>query len=336
MNYKTYPVGVHINENSVKVLSGIVQNDNGNLFQVQLYDGTKAYDFTGYTIINATIIRPDETALSDMWPVNVGSDEMESHTFLAIQDIDAKNGRISFTVGGDATVQAGLHRMAIEIYSDTVRVTTARINYVVVETLDQEDSSILENSEGYYALQSLIMSCSNIVTDEQERANQEVARAENEEDRQVTFASLVEEYNTKLAELQGVIDRAVALFDQALAQGQLEELEDDLEQTFTVRMHNIDLSQDGYINIPNTSGTPDAWFATHETPGALLYSNGSMYVGTGEGEYERLCMYQPYVVSTTAPADLRSLWIDSANGNALKCYVIGEGWQEVKTVAMFG
>lgn len=323
MNYKAYPVGVHINENSVKVLGGIVKNDNGNLFQVQLYSGTEAYDFTGYTIINATIARPDETTLSDMWPVTEGSDEQESHTFLAIQDIDAKNGRITLKVGGDATAQVGLHRMAIEIYSDTVRVTTARINYVVVETLDddEEANSILENSESYTALQSLITSCSSIISVEEERVNQEVTRAENEAAREASFTAL-------RTELQSELEYARALFNEAIAAGQMEELKTYLEGYI-----------DDRIGIIPTTESAAAWFAIadNQRVGAVVFDTVErlMYIGTGDGGYMPVITYKPYEAGTTAPTDTRSLWVDSSAGNVVK-YYNGASWVETGAIAIFG
>lgn len=304
MNYKSFPIGIHINENSVKMLDGIVQNDDGNLFQVQLYSGTKAYDFSGYSLINATIVRPDETVIADIWPLSEsieattaeeeeavqdvivqaaededttsdtasGDDEETvtegSHTFLAIQHLDPENGRITLKVGGMATSMVGLHRMALEIYSSDARVTTARINYRVVESLNTVDESILTTDENYVALQSLLSECANIIAEEQERSNQEAQRQE------------------LAAELQDTLERAIALFDQALAEGQLEAL-----QTYLVN-----------------------------------------YIDTNYGE---AIQYAPYTASATAPEETRTLWIDTASGNLIK-YYNGSGWVTIKAIAIFG
>ena len=308
MNYKSFPIGIHINENSVKMLDGIVQNDDGNLFQVQLYSGTKAYDFSGYSLINATIVRPDETVIADIWPLSEsgetttaeeeeavqdvivqaaededttsdtasGDDEETvtegSHTFLAIQHLDPENGRITLKVGGMATSMVGLHRMALEIYSSDARVTTARINYRVVESLNNVDESILTTDENYVALQSLLSECANIIAEEQERSNQEAQRQD--------------EYASLAAQMRDEIESAHALFDQALAQGQLDELKEYLE---------------GYVA---------------ELVGPIIN-------------------YAPYVASAAAPAETRSLWIDTGNGNQLK-YYNGSGWVTIKAIAIFG
>lgn len=325
MNYKSYPVGVHINENSVKTLDGIVQNDNGNLFQVQLYSGTDAYDFTGYTVINATIVRPDKTKISDVWPM--GQEEVDpdgeitdgSHTFLAIQYLDAKNGRISLRVGGWATAQAGLHRMAIEIYTADARVTTARINYHVVESLNNIDQTILDADEDYVALKSLLAECSDILDEEQERVNQEAARAANENARSSRFSSLD-------TQMQEEIDYARVLFNEAVAQGQ---------------MNNLTAHLENYINdragiVPYTSDVA-AWFDMHQGIGMTVYSTEDqlMYIGTGEGDYLPIITYKPYVAGLNPPADTRSLWIDTNSGNTVK-YYNGSSWVSTGAVALFG
>jgi len=369
MNYKAYPVGVHINENSVKMLDGIVQNDNGNLFQIQLYSGSDAYDFSGYMIVNATIIRPDETTLSDIWTaeehtqtieqetevtpgVTPGGDEEEpiawpaddeeteggdssssssttttittgtttegSHTFLAIQYIDPENGRITLKVGGDATAQVGLHRMALEIYSDDARVTTARINYRVVETLNNVDHSILDNNESYVELQSLLASCSNILNEETERVNQEEARNTSEQQRADTFASLSEQ-------MQSELDYARALFNEAIASGQM----DDLYEYTTNYIDN---------NLGRIPTAPAAapWFNTHRTAGMMMYctTDQLVYIGTGNGNYKSLITYEPYVAGTSAPSDTRQLWIDTSQGKTLK-YYNGSTWVSAGAVALF-
>ncbi len=350
MNYKAYPVGVHINENSVKMLDGIVQNDNGNLFQVQLYSGSDAYDFSGYALINATIIRPDETTIADIWTaqeyeppydpeeddiIATPAEEQEtvsdtetstdgdvtegSHTFLAIQYLDPENGRITFKVGGDATAMVGLHRMALEFYSEDARVTTARINYRVVETLNNIDQTILDNSDSYVALQSLLSECANILDAEQERANQEAVGTENEEVRTAAYTAL-------LAEMQEELDFAQALFDQAIAQGQMDDL-----------YAHVDSYIDENLGCIPTTSNVASWFAQHTDAGMMVYCTADelVYVGTGSGAYRQLITYAPYAAGSTAPTDTRSLWIDTANGSIVK-YWSGSAWVSTGAVALFG
>ena len=202
MNYKAFPIGIHVNENSVKMLTGIVQNDNANLFQIQLYDGTAAFDFSGYTVLNATILRPDGTQISDVWPVNEGSEETESHTFLAIQRIDPENGKLTLKVGGYATAQVGLHRMALEIYDGDARLTTARINYSVVESLNN-DETILDTQENYVALQSILSACAQILEQEDTRVSEEAAREETYTDLYNRFMIILNEAEALSQHLAG-------------------------------------------------------------------------------------------------------------------------------------
>lgn len=354
MNYKSFPIGVHTNENSVKVLEGIVQHDNGNLFQIQLYDGTEAFDFTGYSIINVTIIRPDETSITDLW-VDTGDGyeradettegETESHTFLAMQYLDPANGRITLQVGGDATAQVGLHRMAVEIYSSDVVLTTARINYNVVGTLNKVGASILERVSGYSKLQDLLIKCSQMIDAEEERANQEVARQNSEVEREALAATLsqyVPALDAAVAQAEAAEENARewAMFSRTAAIPQ--ELSDAITAVVGAASDIASLSARVTAlekkTVPVMASTAlDSYFADAEAGAIAFCSNdNALYVGDGEGSYDAVVDSSVmYVVSSTAPSDTTKLWVDTANNNQLKAYV-SDAWQPVKSVAVFG
>ena len=357
MNYKGFPIGVHLNENSVKVLEGIVQNDNGNLFQIQLYDGTEAFDFTGYSIINVTIIRPDETSITDLW-VDTGDGyeradettegETESHTFLAMQYLDPANGRITLQVGGDATAQVGLHRMAVEIYSSDVVLTTARINYNVVGTLNKVGASILERVPGYSKLQDLLIKCSQMIDAEEERANQEAARQNGELEREA-FADTLKQYMATLeqavADAQAAAASAKSWKEAATALVVTDlpvELQTAIENaassaaSFNALSARVDELEKKKVPVMESSAL-DTYFADAEE-GAVAFcpTNNVLYVGDGEGKYEAVADPSAmYIVSGTAPSDTTKLWVDAVNNYQLKAYV-SDAWQTVKSIAVFG
>lgn len=384
MNYKSYPIGVHVNENSVKVLEGIVQHDNGNLFQIQLYDGTEAFDFSGYSVINAAIIRPDETPLADIWTAitaeqadngeqSVIADEdttgdVESHTFLAIQYLDPKNGRITLQVGGEATAQVGMNRMVLEIYSDDVVLTTARINYNVVETANKVSASILQNSGGYAALQDLLTECASIIDAERERGNQEAIRREQETARQASVGQMLSDLNEyvstlsanlEIAQEAAVTSQSWAQSSQAIAIADLPQaLQDAINAAsasaatingLTQRLTALEAktarlslaSETGYIDIPTTDDLSIAnYFSAHTTAGALVLNtdDGALYVGTGSGSYTMVKdpdAFPGYIASAEAPTNTDALWVDTANGGLLK-YYNGSEWTEMKSIAVFG
>lgn len=380
MNYKSFPIGVHTNENSIKVLEGIVQHDNANLFQIQLYDGTDAFDFTGYSVINVAIVRPDETTVTDVWTmiINEAGDieyvladedttgDVESHTFLAIQYLDPANGRITLQVGGEATAQVGLHRMVIEIYADDVVLTTARINYNVVETVNKVGASILQESDDYIALRDLLSSCSQIITAEAERANQEAARVDQEKNRQASVTKMLADLSEYVSTLTQKLEIATAAADraqswamssQAIAVDQLPQaLKDaiynaeasastinDLSGRLSIienKTNRMDLSSaDGYVSLPVvTASTIGNYFATNNTPGAVVLntSDNALYVGTGNGRYTVVSdpdAFKGVWVNSTTPSSNNYIWFDS--GNQLKIYKENE-WKPVKTIAVFG
>lgn len=378
MNYKSFPIGVHVNENSVKVLEGIVQHDNANLFQIQLYDGTDAFDFSGYSVINAAIIRPDETPIADIWTMNSEEEyeradeattgDVESHTFLAIQYLDPKNGRITLQVGGEATAHVGLHRMALEIYSDDAVLTTARINYNVVESANRVGASILQNAEGYVALQDLLIQCSEMIAAEAERVNQEAARNDQESARQANVAQMLDNLSEYVTTLSQALEsaQAAARSAQSWAQASQAIAVEGLPQALQDAIRNAEASaatindlqgriaevesktyrvglddEGGYIYLPVvTDSTIASYFSGNTTAGAVALNstNGAIYVGTGAGSYRVVAdpdAFPGYTAVGTAPTDTGCLWIDTSQGGQMKYYTNGE-WVAVKSIAVFG
>ena len=58
--YKEYSVQLDISSPQIKRIGSVIRNDTeGNLFNIKLIDDGKAFDFTGYTVITFTVVKPD-------------------------------------------------------------------------------------------------------------------------------------------------------------------------------------------------------------------------------------------------------------------------------------
>ena len=115
---------------SRNVLRGIIQYDTLNEVNIRLSDGTKAFNYDGYTNIIFKVLKPDGTAY-----VNSATDA-DSHV-IATSPID---GIVTVMLSGQATTAAGMCQSVIEIYEGSEVLTTARFNYEVFEGLNLDDA----------------------------------------------------------------------------------------------------------------------------------------------------------------------------------------------------
>ena len=129
---------------SRSVLRGIVQYDTLNEVNIRLSDGSKAFNYDGYTNIIFKVLKPDGTAY-----VNSSSD-VDSKV-VATSPVD---GIVTVMLGGQATTAIGLCQSVIEIYEGSDVLTTARFNYEVFEGLNLDDA--VESSTEYPVLNNLI------------------------------------------------------------------------------------------------------------------------------------------------------------------------------------
>ena len=152
---------------SRSVLRGIIQYDTLNEVNIRLSDGSKAFDYTGYTNIIFKALKADGTSYVDSIGENV----------IATSPVD---GIVTVILKGQATAAAGLCQSVIEIYSGLEKMTTARLNYEVFEALGTEEST---NSESQYPVFQNLMSDlsaleARIEDAEAQRVAAETARAD--------------------------------------------------------------------------------------------------------------------------------------------------------------
>lgn len=129
---------------SRSVLRGIIQYDTLNEVNIRLSDGSKAFNYDGYTKIVFKVLKADGTAY-----VNSTSDADTKVT--ATSPVD---GVVTVVLAGQATTAAGLCQSVIEIYEGNEVLTTARFNYEVFEGLNLDDA--VESSTEYPILNNLI------------------------------------------------------------------------------------------------------------------------------------------------------------------------------------
>lgn len=148
------------------MLRGIVQFDTLNEVNIRLSDGSKAFDYDGYTNIIFKVLKADGTAYIDS----------EGENVIATSPVD---GIITVNLTGQATTAAGLCQSVLEIYSGDGKMTTARFNYEVFEDLDLDEA--VESTTEYPVFQNLMTDLAElearITKAEAARVTAEAARA---------------------------------------------------------------------------------------------------------------------------------------------------------------
>lgn len=132
---------------SRNVLRGIVQYDTLNEVNIRLFDGSKAFNYEGYTNIIFRVLKPDGTAYIDS----------EGENVIATAPL---SGIVTVILKGQATVAAGVCQGVIEIYSGNERMTSARLNYEVFSALNTHETTEVENQ--YPVFQRLLSDLSEL------------------------------------------------------------------------------------------------------------------------------------------------------------------------------
>ena len=164
---KTFNTTVSVKEGASRsVLRGIIQYDTLNEVNIRLSDGSKAFNYDGYTNIVFKVLKADGTSYIDS----------EGENVIATSPVD---GIITVNLTGQAAAAAGLCQSVIEIYSGEDKMTTARFNYEVFETLDTAEATDSESQ--YPVFQNLMADLSeleaSIEAAEAQRVTAELARA---------------------------------------------------------------------------------------------------------------------------------------------------------------
>lgn len=348
MNYKEFNYAVPIKDNNVVIIDGIVQYDTANILNIRLMDGTEPFDFTGYTEVFLEIVKPDGThiqaCITDDETIN------KDNNPYTIQVADAKEGRISFTLRGQATILTGTHFAQITILSDGKLLTSARINYYVGDTLmnDTDPEEVLSSSE-YSSLLVMIARNSAIATEERQRIDNETLRKLAELAREDRMAELEDYINDYLKNAVGYVEETRELMELAqkyadLAQSPSAALLADLIQ-------DLNLASKDYVDTEITDNTQHfdagaftdaeaikkllkvrrgkaANMPTLET-GELGFvtDTNTLYVGGTAGN---IPVSGVYVRSNTPPSRTDLIWIDSSAGDSIK-YYNGSAWAPTAT-----
>ena len=145
------------------MLRGIVQHDTLNVVNIRLSDGSKAFDYYGYTNIVLKVLKADGTSYIDSEGENVVATSPE-------------DGIVTVILGGQATAAAGLNQAVIEIYADGDRMTSARLIYEVFEELPVDETALVSEVD-YPVLQNLMRSMENGYVTRAEQAADEAERS---------------------------------------------------------------------------------------------------------------------------------------------------------------
>lgn len=325
MNDKAFNITVSVRDNNATITRGVVQFDNGNLFNLKIFDGTEPFDFTGYTNFVLTILKPDGTRLVD-------SDTSES-----LQSVSPATGGIQFNIGGQATVLTGMHFCSLEIYSAGRKLTTARFNYFVSESLDAVDvPSEIQSREEWPILQGLVASCSEVLATEQQRVLNEMARIAAETQRVSTTDGIVAEVTALVQLAQSYATAAQNWADMAQLVVLGEPLPVVTQTEFNQRLRPLNCGSFGspVDGLRIRSGMQADLPAL--ALGEIGYCTDTNRLYMGEGTGNVLINAPGYIASATAPADTSVLWIDtsSSGGSAIK-YHNGSSWVGTAT-ATFG
>ncbi len=348
MNYKEFNYAVPIKDNNVVIIDGIVQYDTANILNIRLMDGTEPFDFTGYTEVFLEIVKPDGThiqaCITDDETIN------NDNNPYTIQVADAKEGRISFTLHGQATILTGTHFAQITILAGGKMLTSARLNYYVGDTLmsDTDPQEVLSSSE-YPSLIVMIARNSAIATEERQRVDSEMLRKLAELAREERMSDLEDYINEYLQNAVGYVDQTKNYMDIAqkyaqLAQNPSAEILEDLIQS-------LNLASKDYVDDEVADNTKDfdaGSFTDSEADKRLLKARRGLaadlpaleegefgyatdtktvYVGSSAGNVP---ISGVYVRSNVAPSRTDLLWIDSSAGDSIK-YHDGTAWKPTAT-----
>lgn len=309
MNRKEFNVSVSTKENAAKVINGVIQYDTGNLFNISILDGTKPFDFSSYSNVVIEVLKPDGTVFVDG---DGGS----------LDVLDPEEGLVAFTLQPQCVLLRGMHFVAISIYSNGVKVTTARLNYFVAESMDDGQDHDVTSLSDYPILQLLLAQNSNIIEAEQLRVIAEQLRQTAEADRESDTNGVLKQAMDAINTAQSYAEKVKDWYDlfmsaaseiggvdltTVVTKTELREALKDLDcgEFTATETRKLQILRGEAEKLPNLAD------------GQLAYTrNGRLHIGSlGENiELNKPC----FAVQATEPADTTVLWIDTNNGNAIK------------------
>lgn len=344
MNHKEFNVAIPIKANNVLIVDGLVQLDTANIINARLMDGTEPFDFTGYTEVYIEILKPDGTHVQAC--VTDDPEVNDANNPYTIEIVDPKEGRVSFTLHGQATVLNGSHFMQITIMSAGKALSTARLNYYVGGTLRDPDIDLTSHDE-YTTLLTLINRNSSIAEAERVRTDSETIRKQNETKREERITEMEAEVEALIKTAGDHIEQSAENAELArqyaeLAQNPSKEIMQALieELNLVEKLYVDNLVATSVRNFDAGSFTDDA-----DTKKLLKVRTGlaANKPALAEGELGFATDTKRFYVGSTpingvyhvgasAPEETHLLWIDTSAGGTIK-YHDGIGWQPSATVA---
>lgn len=344
MRYKEFNIAVPIKENNVLIVDGIVQGDTANIVNVRLMDGVEPFNFTGYTEVYIKILKPDSTYIH---ACVTNDPEYNGNNPYTIQVLDPKEGRISFTLQGQATVLTGSHFAEITILGGGASATSARINYYVGDSIARDtDPEDLISSDDYVSLANMILKVSALSADEESRREGEMQRRENEEHRQEQITQLEDYIRSYLENATGYVEDSKGYMEQAEFYAQL--AQNPSAEIIERLLEGFNFASTKYVDDQVENATAGFDAGTYAAPlkplqfvrgadselpileeGEPAWSTDAniFYIGGAEGAVP---INGTFEASVEAPERHDILWIDLSAGAAVK-YWDGETWQPTAT-----
>lgn len=344
MNYKEFNIALPIKDNNVQIVDGIVQYDTANIVNVRLMDGVEPFDFTGYTEVILDILKPDGTFINAC--VTDNPEITDDNDPYRIQVVDPKEGRISFTLQGQATLLTGSHFAEITVMGAGASMTAAKINYHVGDTIARDtDPESLTSSDDYVTLRQLIAKNSAISTEERNRVDVETLRKMAELAREERFNEMEELVQQYIANAEGYVNQTE--YNMELSKQYAELAKNPSKEIIKSLAQELDLVTKQYTDNLVAANTKDfnaGTFTDSDDERKLLKvrtGTASQKPALVEGEFgfctdtKRLFIGDTpvngvYVVGASAPTEKHVLWIDTSAGNSIK-YWNGTTWQATAT-----
>ena len=345
MNYKVFNIAIPIRDNNVVLVDGIAQHDTANVINVRLMDGVDPFDFTGYTEIYIIIMKPDGTHVNAC--VTDDPNVSNDNNPYRIQVIDPVKGRISFTLQGQATILTGSHFGQILIMGAGHRLTSAKFNYYVGDSVASDaDPGDVVSSNDYISLKQMMARLSLIATEERVRVDSEMLRALAEIERERRSAELENDITEYLKNAEEYVELTETYKEQARRFAQL--AQEPSAEIMADLVASLDLASESYVNdlVESATNGFDAGLFTElykllqvrrglkaELPtlqeGELGWATDSevLYVGGSDGPVP---INGVYVASASEPERHDILWIDLSAGSSVK-YYDGTAWRPTAT-----
>lgn len=364
MNYKLFNAAVPVKDNNIVLVDGLVQFDTANIINVRLMDGVEPFDFTGYTQVFLEILKPDGTVIEAC--VGMDTDEeliIEENGYYTvneeilnkannpytIQVLDPEEGLIRFALKDQATILPGTHFCQLLIMGTGERLTSARINYYVGDTMYEEAGDFVSTNE-YSALVELYRQLARVVDEEMKRIAAEENRMSAENDRLNTFAELMEKCNElsdNLQEINQYKDLIRQMWDAVMNNSPSRDIMEEMLAEFdTVTQEELDALADT-VGVKTRHFDAGEYTDSDDTvkhlqarrgleadmpdllEGEFAYSTDTQtaYIGGSSGP---IALNGIYHAGSTAPIRRDLLWIDTSAGNVIK-YFDGDAWVPTAT-----